>query len=125
MEYLEKIRPYLRDMTNDLKKSGEWKTQQMIRTDFMLLENIGEKRMMHFKSDDRKIMTGFDTHEIIEKLFDSVLQRYQEGLEKSIKWSHFLLDFVDGTHYKCHMKVSNVISHTYNFRNRKMVKKLQ
>lgn len=51
----------------------------------MLLENIGEKRMMHFKSDDREIMTGFDTHEIIEKLFDSVLQRYQEGLEKSMK----------------------------------------
>ena len=72
-------------MTNDLKKSGEWKTQQMIRTNFMLLENIGEKRMMHFKSDDREIMTGFDTHEIFEKLFDSVLQRYQEGLEKSMK----------------------------------------
>ena len=64
----------------------------------MLLEDIGEKRMMHFKSDKRETMTDFDTHEIIEKLFDSFLEKYQEGLEKSMKCSDGLLDFVDGTH---------------------------
>ena len=41
----------------------------------MLLEDIGEKRMMHSKSDKRETMTDFDTHEIIEKHFDSFLDR--------------------------------------------------
>ena len=70
----------------------------------MLLEDIGEKRMMHSKSDKREIMADFDTHEIIEKLFDSLLEKYQEGLKNSMKCSDVFLDFVDGTHYKCHMK---------------------
>lgn len=33
------------------------------------------------------------------------LQKYQESLEKSMKYSVFVFDFVDGLHYKCH-KVS-------------------
>ena len=36
-----------------------------------------------------------ETDEIIKKLFESLLQRYQEGLEKSIKVSEFIFDSVD------------------------------
>ena len=57
------------------------------------------------KSDNKEIVTGFDTNEIIEELFDPFSQRYQEGLEKSIKDNDFVFDFVDGLHYKYH-KVS-------------------
>ena len=32
-----------------------------------------------------EIRTGFDTDKIIEELFDSFLQNYQEGLENSMK----------------------------------------
>ena len=40
---------------------------------------------MHLKSDNIEIMIGSETDEIIEKLFDSLLQRYQERLEDSKK----------------------------------------
>ena len=40
---------------------------------------------MHLKSDNIEIMIGSETDEIIEKLFDSLLQRYQERLEYSKK----------------------------------------
>ena len=42
---------------------------------------------MHAKSDNIEIMMGSETHEIIEELFKSLLQRYQEGLEESMKGS--------------------------------------
>lgn len=56
---------------------------------------------MRFQSDNKEIMISFDTNEIIEKLYDSFLQRYHEVLEKSMKNSDFVFDFVDGLHYKC------------------------
>ena len=40
-------------------------------------------------------MMGSETDEIIEKLFESLLQRYQEGLEESVKGSEFIFDSVD------------------------------
>ena len=42
---------------------------------------------MHSKSDNAEIMMGSETDEIIEELFESLLQRYQEVLEKSMKES--------------------------------------
>ena len=40
---------------------------------------------MHTKSDNIGIMMGSETNETIEELFNSLLQRYQEGLEESMK----------------------------------------
>ena len=40
---------------------------------------------MHTKSDNIEIMLGSETDEIIEKLSESVLQKYQERLEKKRK----------------------------------------
>ena len=37
---------------------------------------------MHTKSDNKEIMIGSDTNEVIEELFKSFLQRYQEGLQE-------------------------------------------
>ena len=37
---------------------------------------------MHTKSDDIEVMIGNETDEIIEELFDSLLQRYQKRLEE-------------------------------------------
>ena len=39
-------------------------------------------------------MMGNETNEIIEKLFDSFLQKYQEGLEESIRAGEFIRDIV-------------------------------
>ena len=40
---------------------------------------------MHSKFDNIEIMIGSETDEIIEELFKSLLHRYQEGLEESMK----------------------------------------
>ena len=45
-------------------------------------------------------MTGDETDEIIKELFESLLQRYQEGLEESMKGSEFVFDSVDLLEYK-------------------------
>ena len=39
-------------------------------------------------------------HEIIKNLFEYFLQRYQEGLEESMKGSEFAFDSVDLLEYK-------------------------
>ena len=44
---------------------------------------------MHTKSNNIEIMVGSETDEIIKELFKSLLQRYQEGLEESMKGSEF------------------------------------
>ena len=55
---------------------------------------------MHAKSDNIEITTGNETDEIIKKLFESFLQKYQERLEKSLKGSEFISNSVDLLYYK-------------------------
>ena len=40
-------------------------------------------RSMHTKSNNVEIMIGSETDKIVEDLFKSFLQKYQEGLEES------------------------------------------
>ena len=50
---------------------------------------------MHAKSNNVEIMMGSETDEVIEELFESLLQRYQEGLEESMKGGEFVFDGVN------------------------------
>ena len=54
---------------------------------------------MTTKSDNIHIVMGSKTDEIIKELFESLLQRYQEGLEESMKGSEFIFDSVNLLHY--------------------------
>ena len=40
-------------------------------------------------------MMGDETDDAIKEIFKSVLQRYQEGLEESVKGSDFVFDRID------------------------------
>ena len=44
-------------------------------------------------------MMGSKTDDIIKELFESLLQKYQEGLGKSMKGSNFAFDSVDLSYY--------------------------
>ena len=58
---------------------------------------------MHSKSDSfMEIMIGNKTDEINEKLFESLLKKYQNSLEESLKRSEFVFDSVDLLYYKLH-----------------------
>ena len=99
-EYLDVIRPYLVDMINDHKNPSEWKIQLTTAINFISSKpNSDETCIMHTKSNNIEIMVGGDTDELIEDLFKSLLQRYQENLEEKMRGSELVFDGVDVSHY--------------------------
>ena len=59
-------------------------------------------RTMRRKSNNIEIMMGNETDDIIEELFESFLQKYQERLEEKMKGSSFVFDSVDRLYYYLH-----------------------
>ena len=134
------IRLYLSDMVNDYKafknlkvnlgnevsdyetQFGEWKIQLTMTINFISSKNSDETRNMHTKSNSIEIMVGIETDEIIEELFKSLLQRYQEGLEESVKGIEFVFDGVNLLHYHL-QKTSPKRSESSIYRFSRMVKK--
>ena len=111
-KYLNMIRPYLSYMINDNKTQGkwriysgnkiiehktksEWKIQLTMANNFISSKDSDETRTMHTKSNNVEIMTGIETDEVTEELLKYFLQKYQEGLEESMKGSEFIFDSVD------------------------------
>ena len=66
---------------------------------FISSKDSDETRTMHTKSNNVDIMIGSETNEIIKKLFESFLQKYQEGLEESMRGSEFVYNSVDVLYY--------------------------
>ena len=55
-EYLDEIKPYLRDIIVNLKKSGTWKTQFTIAINFSSSKDSDEECVMHLNSNNIEIM---------------------------------------------------------------------
>ena len=101
-EYLDKIRSYLRDIINDLKQSDTWKIQLTITINFSSSKDDNDEYcVMHSKSNNIEIMISDETDEIIDKLFNSLKNRYQNNLQ-SMRGREFAYDHVQLLHYKCH-----------------------
>ena len=71
-----------------------------MKINFISYKDSNETCTMH-TSNNIEIMIGIETDEII-KLFKSLLQNYQEGLEKSMKRSEFVFDSTDKLYCKLH-----------------------
>ena len=121
-ENLNMTKPYLSDIINDHKTSGlvryhsgnktwlgesssEWKIKLTMAINFISSKDSDETRTMDTKSNNVEIMIGSETDEIIEDLFQSFLQKYQEGLEESMRGSEFAYDSFDALYYN-HNKAS-------------------
>ena len=99
-KYLSMIESYLVDMINDHKNKGRWKIQVSAEINFISSKpDSDETRIMHTKSNNIEITIGSDTDEVIENLFRSLLQRYQENLEEKMRGSEFVFDGVNLLHY--------------------------
>ena len=99
-EYLSMIESYLVDMINDHKNQGEWKIQLSAEINVISSKpDSDETRIMHTKSNNIEITIGSDTDEVIENLFRSPLQRYQENLEEKMRGSEFVFDGINLLHY--------------------------
>ena len=82
-EYFTIIEKYLRELIEEYKLKGEWKVQLTTEINFISLKpGFSETRIMHTRSDNVEIMFGDYNDDIIEQLFRSLLQKYEENLQK-------------------------------------------
>ena len=80
---------------NNLKKSDMWKIPLTVTISFISFkDNNDEERVMHSKSDNIEIMINDKAVEVIGELFKSSRKRYQNNLEKSMKCSEFVFNYV-------------------------------
>ena len=84
-EKIDIIRPYLSDIINNKKTQGEQKIHLRMAINFVCSDDSDETQIMHYKSNNTEIMMGSKTDEVIEELFEFLLQRYRKGSGKSIK----------------------------------------
>ena len=116
-EYLDIIRPYLRDIVDNYKTQGEWRihshkttTKHKTQSEWKIqlkMENhfisskpdSDETRTMRTKNDNIEIMMGSETDEVIEELFKFLSRRYKKNLQESIKGSEFIFDGADALYY--------------------------
>ena len=99
---LKMIKPYLSDLINNHKTHGlvryhsgdkswlgetssEWKIQLTMAINFISSKDSDETQTMHTKSNTAEIMIGSKTDEIIKDFLESFLQKYQGGLEESMR----------------------------------------
>ena len=101
-EYFEKIKTHLKDMIDDYKSKGEWKIQITMRIIFISFIDRNKTQVMHTKSDNVEIMNGTDTSDVINKLINSFMKRYHEGLETKIKGSSYIFVRIDLLEYHLH-----------------------
>ena len=85
---------------NYYKNKGQWKVQLIANINVISLKpGSDETRVRHTRSDNKEIMNGSDTDEVIEELFESFLQRYERNLEEKMKGSEFEFDGVNFLYY--------------------------
>ena len=72
---------------------------------FFSSKDSEETRTMYSPSGNREVIMGIETDKSFEDLFYSFLQRYQKGLEESMRGSKFVFDNVDLLYYKLIIKL--------------------
>ena len=94
-EYLNLIKPCLNDLISDKKDKGEWKLQLTAQINFTSQRpGSDEMRVKHTRSICEEFMSGSETEEIVEKLFRSLLQRYQDNINEKMRGSDFIFNGV-------------------------------
>ena len=93
-EYLNEIKPYLRDIIITLQKSGKGKIQLTIAISFIPSKGVDDERVMYSTSNNTEFMTSDSTNDVVDELFESLLSRYQIGVETSMRRSKFIFDSV-------------------------------
>ena len=100
MEYLNLIKPYLEDLINEKKNKGEWKLQLTANISFVSLKpGSDETYLMYIRSDPEEFMNGSETEEIIESLYRSLLQKYQDNLNEKMRGSDFVFNGINYFYY--------------------------
>ena len=113
-EYLKMIRPYLRDLINDHKPMtesnneendsdsdrAEWKIKVVMQNSCIFTKKFEETRTIYSASEPVESFMGSDTEDVIDTLFHTILQRFQQAQETSNdKGSEFIPESVELLYY--------------------------
>ena len=88
------IKPYLRDLINNHKLAmelnndeendkAEWKTQLIMQNNFISDKDFKDTQTIYSASEPVEIFMGSDTENVIDTLFNTILERIQKAVEKS------------------------------------------
>ena len=81
-QYLKMIKLYLIDLINENKaietSSNEWKIQINMHINFVSSNETGEVRTVFVWSDNEEIRLGNETDDIIKRLLNSFMNKYQK-----------------------------------------------
>ena len=82
------IRPYLRDLINEHKpttesNNEEWKIQLVMQKNCIFTKNVEDTCSIYSASKPVETFMGSDTNETIDKLFNTLLQRFQKAIVTS------------------------------------------
>ena len=111
-KYLNMIRPYLRDLTNEHKPidkpidesndenddtdCAEWKIQLTMQNSCICTKSFEETCTIYTKCEALEIFMGSDTNDDIDRLFNMLLQRFERAQETSNDGgSEFIPDSVE------------------------------
>ena len=72
-EYLDKVKPCLRDIIINLQKFDTWKIESTIAINFISSKDIDEELVMYLKSDNIEFMSYDNGNEVVHKVFESLL----------------------------------------------------
>ena len=79
--YFNKVRPCLKDIISNLKKSDKWKIQLTIANSFSSPIDNDEECVKHSKNDNIEIMIDDEAYKVIKELFDLLKNRYQNNFD--------------------------------------------
>ena len=91
------IKPYLKDLINDHipvmelgneednsdTVRGEWKVQLVMQNNCISTKDFEETRTIYSASKSVEILMGSHTDDVIDRLFDTTLQKFQQAIEIS------------------------------------------
>ena len=79
----------MRNIIIDLQSSDTWKIQLTISTNFISSKDTEEERVMYAINDNIKFTSYNDANDVANKLFESLLSRYQDNLETLMRECNF------------------------------------
>ena len=88
-------------------------------------KHFEEMHSVYSASDNIKNFMGTDTDEVIDRLFDTILQRFQRAIETSERGSEFIFKNVDLLYYyfhKIHMRRGEVYIDSFEWMKNKKAK---
>ena len=92
--YFNNIMYYLHKLIDDYQQKDEWDVQLSMQVTFSSIIDENKTDIMHTKSDNIELLKGYSTSDVINMLYNILVNRYQEGLENKMNGSNYVFDNV-------------------------------